>query len=418
MSTDLLVRLSVALAIGLIVGLERGWRLRAEPEGSRVAGLRTYGLTGLLGGTAAALAEAFDYPAFFAAAFVVFALVFAWSEQRAADRRGSYSVTAAVAGIAVFALGGLAVAGDRNVAAAGGVAVACLLASRDVIHGLLRRLTWPEVRSALLLLAMTAIVLPILPNRAIDPWGGINPFHIWLFTVLTAAISFAGYIAMRIVGPSRGTLAASLLGALVSSTAVTMTLGRRAKVEGPDPKLVGGASLAAMVSVLRVSVLVALVAPAILPLVLGPVLAGAAVFAAAGFWFMRRPGAKPARAETSGNPFDIWPLALFAGTFAVVSLVSALATTYLGPGSLVATSGVSAIADVDVATLTAARLAAEGFPGVTAAQAIVVALASNGVGRVLVAMAVGPVRYWRTLGVIAATAILAGAVAAVLIGPF
>jgi len=416
-TNDLLIGLAVSLATGLVVGLERGWRLRDELDGSRVAGLRTFGLTGLLGGASGALAMALDEPLIFAAVVVAFSVVFAWYQKREEEHRQSYSVTSVIAAMAVFVLGGLATTGAWAAAGAGGVAVASLLASGDVLHALLRRLTWPEVRSALLLLVMSVIVLPILPDRSIDPWGGVNPFQIWLFTVLTAAISFAGYVAIRVAGPARGTLVASFLGGLVSSTAVTAALGRRARVEGPAPQLIGGASVAAMVSVLRVIVLVLLLVPALVPLIVLPALLGAVVFGVAGFFFLRGSSA-PASQPAAGNPFDIAPLAVFAGAFAIVSLVSAAASTYLGPSSVIATSGVSAILDVDVATLSVARLAGSGVPLTTAAQAILVALAANGVGRVIVAIVAGPPRYWQALAGLLAVAVLAGTVAATLVGPF
>lgn len=416
MQTDLLLRLAVALAIGMVVGLERGWRLRDEPAGSRVAGIRTFGLAGLLGGAAAAMAQESSSPIIFAAALLSFAAVFALFEERSARRRNTYSVTATIAGLAVFTLGALAVVGDLIAAGAGGVAVACILASREVAHNLLRRLTWPEVRSALLLLAMTVIVLPVLPNRAIDPWGGFNPFEIWLFTVLVATISFAGYIAVRVIGASRGLLVASLLGALVSSTAVTMALGRRARVEGASSTLVGGALLAAMVSVLRVVVLIAIAAPGLLPLVVGPALIGALTFGTAGLWFASRRAEAAAGDATVGNPFDAGPLVVFGVIFATVSIASAAAATSWGPGSLVATSGLSAILDVDAATLAVARLSLDGVPEDAAALAVLVALAANALGRVGVAVIVGPSRYWFPLGIAAAAAIGAGTVGMLLLG--
>lgn len=264
---------------------------------------------------------------------------------------------------------------------------------------------------------MSVIVLPMLPDRSIDPWGGINPFQIWLFTVLTAAISYAGYVAVRVIGTARGTLVASLMGALVSSTAVTAALGRRARTEGATRQFIGGAAVAAMVSILRVLVLVALLAPALVPLMIAPALVAAAVFGGAAFIFLRGPAAMNGPAP-AGNPFDLAPLAIFAAAFTIVSVASAAASFYLGPSSVLATAGVSAILDVDVATLSVARLAGEGVPPATAAQAILVALAANGVGRVVVAVVAGPVRYWRTLAAILAAAITAAAAVAILLGPF
>ena len=116
-----------------------------------------------------------------------------------------------------------------------------------------RRLSWIELRSALMLAVMTAIGLPLLPDRAIDPWGGFNPWEVWFFTVLTAAISYLGYIAVKVLGSAKGLLVSGLAGALVSSTAVTVAFARTAKAGGNPRPLSGAAALAAMVSVLRVT---------------------------------------------------------------------------------------------------------------------------------------------------------------------
>ena len=259
----LIARLGLALAIGLLVGLERGWRERDAPDRSRTAGIRTFGISGLLGGVLAALAQALGGVSVLVGGFVVFAAVFAGYKVREATRDEDFSVTAVIAGLAVFSLGALAVVGDYRSAAAGGAALAAVLASREILHGLLKRLTWSELRSALVLAVMTAIVLPLLPNRTIDPWGGLNPWEIWLFTVLIASISFAGYVAVRVLGSARGLLVSSLAGAVVSSTAVTVALAQNAKSGANPLRLAGAASLAAMVSVVRVCTVVLIIAPSV-----------------------------------------------------------------------------------------------------------------------------------------------------------
>lgn len=413
---SVVARLGLALAIGLVVGLERGWRQREEPSGSRVAGLRTYGLAGLVGGVSAALTDALGSPVILAVAFIVFAAIFAWFQERGMHAQRDFSVTAVVAGLAVFGFGALAVIGDPIAAGAGGVAVACILASREVLHAFLRRLTWPEVRSALLLLAMTAIVLPLLPNETVDPWGGINPWEIWFFTVLVAAISFAGYVAVRLLGERRGILVSSLVGAIVSSTAVTLTLARRTRKEPAVRTLAGGAALAAMVSATRVVITMLLIKPEIGAAVAAPALSGAAMFGLFGWWMMAR--AKPgATVETKvGNPLDVGPLLIFAVAFAVMAGASAAASTYLGAGSVILTSGLSGIFDVDVATLSAIRLAGDQIPAETAAQAILLAVALNSCTRVAIGAAVGARQFWLLLGAATLAAVAVGAGVALLTG--
>src|SRR5690606_34178539 len=148
-----IARLGLALAIGLLVGLERGWREREAADHSRTAGIRTFGLAGLLGGIFAALSGAPDASAALIAGFAIFAAIFAWFSAHEAEHDQNFSVTGVVAALGVFALGALAVVGDQLVAAAGGTALAAVLASREMLHGLLRRLTWIELRSAIVLAA-------------------------------------------------------------------------------------------------------------------------------------------------------------------------------------------------------------------------------------------------------------------------
>jgi uncharacterized membrane protein (DUF4010 family) len=393
----LIARLGLALAIGLLVGLERGWRERDAPDRSRTAGIRTFGISGLLGGVFAALADALDAVSVLVGGFVVFAMVFALYKAREAAHDEDFSVTGVVAGLGVFALGALAVAGDYRAAAAGGTALAAVLASREVLHGLLRRLTWIELRSALILAAMTAIVLPLLPNRTIDPWGGFNPWEIWFFTVLTASISFAGYVAVRVLGETRGLLVSSLAGAVVSSTAVTVALARNAKAGGNPLPLAGAASLAAMVSVLRVCAIMLIIEPRVFATVGLATLAAAVSFAACGAVLLMRSHEQGAGGAPARNPFELGPLLLFALLFAIVATASAALAAHFGGSGLLATSVLSGTFDVDVAVLSALRLVKQSIPAEAAGQAVVAALAANAIGRLSLAAFAGPVRFWLPL---------------------
>jgi uncharacterized membrane protein (DUF4010 family) len=394
MADTTIMRLALALAIGLLVGLERGWRERGEPAGSRTAGIRTYGGVGLLGGVAGALSAALSSPATLIAVLVVFAAVFGWFKFNEARHDGNFSVTGVVAALLVFALGALAVVGDYRVAAAGGAILAGLLASREALHAGLAKLSWIELRSAIVLAVMTAVVLPILPNRTIDPWGGLNPWEIWFFTVLTAAISFMGYVAVRLLGPARGLLLGSLAGAVVSSTAVTVALARTAAGGSNAIPLAGASCLAAMVSILRVTGIVIVVEPRVLPHMILPAIAAAGTFAACGLLMLFRRGGEAGPAATGRNPFDLGALLLFAVLFAVVAMASAAVVGHYGGSSVVATSGLSGTFDVDVAVLSALRLLGEGISGATVGTAVLAALAANGLGRFTMAATAGPVAFW------------------------
>ena len=240
---ELAMRLGLALALGFVIGLERGWKERDEGEGKRAAGLRTFSLLGLLGGIFGMLSLGGDR-ILIAAGFVTTSAVMAAFIWRENQREGLYSATTMVAALVTFMLGALAVMGNMTIAAGAGVVTVGLLAYKSELHGFLSRLTWSELRSGLLLAAMTFIALPLLPDKAIDPWGALNPHQLWLITILIAAVSFAGYVAVKLVGPSRGLVLAAALGGLISSTVVTLTLARLAKDNAARLGLLSGSILA------------------------------------------------------------------------------------------------------------------------------------------------------------------------------
>jgi len=318
-------------------------------------------------------------------------------------------VTALMAGLGVFGLGALAVVGDFRIAAAAGTALTAILASREVLHAALRRLTWVELRSAVVLAAMTAIVLPILPDRTLDPWGGFNPREVWFFTVLIATISYLGYIAMRLLGPTRGLMVSGLVGALVSSTAVTVALARMARDMARPVPLAGAAALAAMVSVLRVSAVVGLLDLSVLIWIAPVIAAVAAVLALTGWFALSRARGDLAAKDALRNPFELRALLAFAAFFAVVSMINAAVTAQFGGSGLIAASAGSALFDVDVAVLSALRLSGTGIDSTTIGSAVLVALVANTAGRLFLSILAGPVRFWLALSAFSGLAVLAGA---------
>lgn len=404
-----IAKLALALSIGLLVGLERGWQERDSPEGSRTGGIRTFGISGLLGGIVATLAAASSYPAFLAYGFITFGAIFTLFKLREAWDDDDYSATSVIAALCVFGLGALAMVGDPIVAAAGGTALAATLASRDVLHAFLRRLTWVELRSALMLAVMTAVILPLLPNRDMGSFLKVNPFEVWVFTVLTATISFSGYIAVRLFGKRKGTLISAAAGALVSSTAITLMLARSCREGREERGAAGAACLAAAISILRVTGLVLVLRAEILPSLAPVALTGAMAFAcmAAYYTTSAPPGTVDAYAH---NPFEIRSLVLFAAIYVCAVSASAVLIAYFGSSAIFLSSALSGAFDVDVAVLTALRgLDVAGVDIVT--RAVLVAMGANAVGRVALAASAGSKRFTVHFGIATALAIVGASAA-------
>lgn len=375
--TSLLFRLAVALAIGLLIGLERGWKQREEAEGERTAGLRTYMLAALLGALSAVLANATS-AVFLALSFLGFSLAFSAFSWLEAKAEGNFSVTGVVAGLITFALGAYAVLGDLEIATATGVVVTLILALKRPLHDWLRRLRWLEIRSALILLAMTFLALPLLPDRTVDPWDSINPSEIWLIAILIAAISFVGYMAVRIMGSQAGIALAALAGGLASSTATTVTLAGMARDHpAASPLLAGGILLSGLVMIARVLIVASALNGALFVPLAGPLgAAGLVMMAAAALLFIARGrGSDEHPRLAMKSPFDLGTALKLAGLIAVVSLLAKVVGTVAGDAGLTLLAALSGIADVDAITISLARL--DGITPATATLGIGIAVAVN-----------------------------------------
>ncbi len=411
---ELLHRLGSALAIGLVIGLERGWRQRDDGAGQRTAGLRTYALSGLLGGVAGILSPltaGLAVPATILAYTVVMG-AFQWLESRA---EGNFSVTGVVAGMVTVALGAYAALGDLTVAAAGAAATAGLLALRETLHQWLKNLSWPEMRAALILVAMTFLLLPILPDRTFDPWESVNPAEVWLMAIVIAGVSFAGYVAIKIMGSKAGIAAAALAGGVASSTAATLTFARMARDDRGSSAglLAGGVLIAGTVMIVRVLVVAGALNPLMMPTLGLPLGTAALVMALIGGALLLRrhkgDGGEP-NLEMK-TPFDFGTVLKFAALLAVISLIAKLALAKLGQGGLYAVAFLSGIADVDALTLSVSRMPDGAIAHHVAATAIGIAVAVNTISKAAMCAIFGSRPLALIVGVASAAAIAAGGVA-------
>ncbi len=367
--SELATRLGLALALGFVIGLERGWKERDEAEGHRTAGLRTFSLIGLLGGVFGALSLGGDR-ILISAGFVLTGAVLAAFMWREGGREGDFSATTLVAALLTFVLGALAVLGDMAIAAGAGVATVGLLAYKRQLHGFLTRISWAELRSCLLLAAMTFIALPLLPDRALDPWGALNPHEIWLITILIAAVSFAGYVAVKLVGPSRGLVLAAAVGGLLSSTVVTLSLARLARANSERLGLLTGGILASGgVMLARVLVLAGLLNPSLALALAVPLIAAALFQVVAAALLIGRDG-KQLAPQSEGfihkNPFLLSEVFRFAAILAAVMLAAGIAQSVWGSSGLMAVAAISGLADVDALTLSVAGMGPATASGVAA----------------------------------------------------
>ncbi len=408
---ELFERLGVALAAGLLVGLERGWRARAGADRERAAGLRTFGLAGLLGGICGAL-SVITHPVVLAAGLIAFTAAvgsFIFLQARA---ERNFSATGLVAAILTFALGAYAVVGEPAVAIAAAVAMTILLALRDQLHGIIRNVTWLELRAVLTLLAMTFLLLPVLPDRTIDPWNAINPSEIWLLAILIAGVSFVGYVLVRMTGDWVGIGLASVTGGLTSSTATTIALARMHRTSGSSTMLLaGGVVLAGATMMFRVLVIVFFVGPGLAGrLAPAIVIAGLTCAVAGALMMFRREKAEPAGRQPDfglKNPFELGTALKLAALIAVVGLIASIVSGRLGDSGVFAVAALSGLADVDAVTLSLARMPGETIATDAVGLAILVAITTNTLSKTVMASWLGGKAFGAMIGLVNLAAIAA-----------
>ncbi|MFW5969333.1 MAG: MgtC/SapB family protein [Halofilum sp. (in: g-proteobacteria)] len=404
-------RLGVALALGLLIGLERGWRRRSEAEGARIAGFRTHGLLGLLGGILALLAHelgALVLAFGFAALAAVLVLVHLQSVR--AHDEPDRGITSLVATLLAFTLGALAGVGYTGAAAASAVITALLLNLKPTLHGWLQRLSRDELLAVLKLGLISVVVLPVLPDRGYGPWDVLNPWAIWWLVVLIAGISFVGYFSMKVLGPGRGIPLTGLFGGLTSSTATTLSfarMGRRQPSLGPI--LASGIAIAAATMFPRILLEVAVVNPGLVgemvPVIV--VVTLLTLLGAALLWW-RSPGPADSGELSLKNPFEIAPALQFAAILAVVLLLAEAARQWFGDTGVFVLAAVSGLTDVDAITLSLARMARGELAAEAAVGAILLAAAVNTAVKVILAAVLGGIGMAIRLAVVFAPALAGG----------
>jgi uncharacterized membrane protein (DUF4010 family) len=404
-------RLGLAIAIGFLVGVERGWKQRHEADGARVAGLRTFTLSGCLGGLSGALFPLVG-PLPTAALILAFAATFVVFHLKHAEADKDASATSVIAGLLVFALGLYAVVGNPVAASGAGVATAGILAFKDALHGWLRRLTWPEIRSAFLILVATFIALPLLPSAPIDPWGAVNPRSLWMLTILVAVASFGGYAALRALGPSSGLIAGAIAGSVVSSTAVTLDVARRAHAEQISTSQgLLAAALASIVMIVRVCLLTGTFSSQALMMIAPAAAAAATVFALTAIGALIRHSEPDGRTgyEAIHSPLDLREIGRFALLLCTATVLAKIIAANFGSAGLTAFAATAGLVDVDAVTLAVADLVRAGGGAEQAAAAILIAAGSNTMFKVVAASIPGRSRFRFLFFGISLAALLAGA---------
>jgi uncharacterized membrane protein (DUF4010 family) len=389
-------RLAIASLIGLAAGLEREWSGHTSGPDARFAGLRTFFLLGLLGGAAGVVAD-LTYGEV-AAALVLGAAALSVSAYAMAVRRPTAGTdgTTEAAALTIVGLGLLAGLGWTGVAAGAGAIVVLLLSEKARLHWLVRQLSEPELRAGFQFAVLAVVVLPLLPTGPLFGVLAIKPRALWTIVLLFSGLNFAGFMARRIVGASRGFGITGALGGVVSSTAVTLTFSRESRNQARlGDALAQGVLAACTVMIPRVLVvsaaLSAPVALALLPFLLPAFLVGLGVIALG--WRSGRGHTDGVDVDTS-NPLRLGTAIRMAIAFQVAIMLITLVHGLWGSLGLFATASALGLTDMDALTVSMSRPEAN-LLATTAARAIAIGILSNTLLKLTLVVLIGRSAYRR-----------------------
>jgi uncharacterized membrane protein (DUF4010 family) len=377
------VALGTALLCGLLIGIERGWKLRGEKPGDRVAGVRTFSILGIAGGIAGLVAQ-LGQP-IVAAALVLGSsgiVAMAYARELASHRDS----TSAVAAMGTVAIGFLSGVGQPALAIGTAAIAVALLAMRTELHGFVEGLDEQDVKSLARYAVIACAVFPFLPSGHYGPFGAWNPQKLWLVVVLVTGFSYLGYIANRRFGERRGTIATALIGGMYSSTAVTQSLAERLGREEKPGSEPAGIALATAVMFVRIVLLVGVLSTRVVGDFALLMLPATVVAWAAGLWLCRNAGGSRS-ATAPGNPINLVPALGFLAFVAVAAVAAKWAQGRFGEQGIATLLLVTGSADVDTAIITLGGLDPTAISAPLAALALAGTVVANMVVKIGITLA-------------------------------
>ena len=409
MHIDIVLKFLIALAIGALIGIERE---RKQVNKSEFAGIRTFILIALFGILSTYLNEI--YPNFLILSFLGLIVLVGLSYIASTREEGDIGITTEVVALLTFILGALCYTDEGvRLAPIFAIIITVLLAAKSYIHKFVRKISEKELLNTLKFLIIAFVILPLLPDQAIGPLGVFNPYQIWLVVVFISAISYAGYVLMKLIGAERGLGLTGIVGGLVSSTAVTTAMASRVKEsEFIIRAAVFATVVASSIMFLRILFEVLVINPDLVPLLMVPMLSMGVLGIGLGVLAWKTTRVKEVGEKIKfKNPFSLRPALLFGVLFLIILFVSKIADIYFGSSGLYVASIISGVADVDAITISMALLAKTTISQDVAVTAITIAAISNTVMKFGIALFIGTRRFGQIIGLIFAAIITIGLIA-------
>jgi len=412
MELILILKVLISIAIGALIGTER----ERKHETAEFAGIRTFILIALFGTISAYLSIFYSY--FLIIAFLAMATLVCISYLISSKMSGNIGTTTEVAALLTFVLGAFCFTDEGyKIAPIIAIIITAILAFKPYLHSFIRKISEKEMLNTLKFLIIAFVILPLLPNQNIGPLNVFNPYQIWLMVVFISAISYAGYVFMKLIGAERGLGVTGIIGGLVSSTAVVTAMAGRVRESDFLIKAAVFASvIASSMMFLRVLFEVLVINSELIPLLLVPMLCMGFLGILLAVIIWKKTDVKDIGAEVKlENPFSLKPAFIFGALFLAILFITRIADLYFGSSGLYVASIISGVADVDAITISMALQAKTTISTATAVTAITLASISNTLFKFVIALFIGTKKFAQYIGLIFALIILTGFITIILI---
>lgn len=377
--SPLMLSLIASAGLGAVIGLIRQWHEQSvEKETGEYRGIRTFTFMCMLGCVAAFLSDGYS-AAIFPVVVVAVAAHAIFGPGSATNAAGS---TGFMATLLTLLIGALVAWDFHKEAVVIAALTVVLLGLKRPIHDWTRKFTEADIRATLQFVAITGVILPLVPNQAFGPFDGFNLHTTWMMVVLISAVGFAGYVLMRLLDARAGIVLTSLLGGLASSTATTLAFSRRSREDPVHSEHYALAvALACTVMLPRLLIVLSVVNASLAKQLLLPLglMVVPGIACAAFVWWRHRGKRSASRQPEISNPLGLGTAIKFALLFAAINF-GVKAAEHFGhlKQSLLPLAFVSGLTDVDAITLSIAKnLHGESADSTLAAKAIILATIAN-----------------------------------------
>lgn len=381
MDTVIFQNIIISMVLGFAIGLQREMNILYANRKEDFGGARTFSMIGVIGYLAALIS--LQTPLLLPVVTVVVGALLLGAYVINSTPGIENGVTTEFSAFATFLAGTMLAYEPEAVSVFVAIMVLFILNIKEKIRTYVKVIEKKDLNAAIIFLMMTFVVLPVLPNSPIDPWAYFNLYKIWLMVVLVAGISFFGYIAVRMVGATHGIGLAGFFGGLVSSTAVTLSLGRRGK-DAPllSKNLSIGIALACSIMLVRVFVEMYVINPPLAKQILLPVIVATVVgYAYIGYLFFTAKKETIIQELTFKNPFEMTEALMLGLLFGAVLALIKFANNTFGDSGVYIVSFIAGSADADAIALSLASFAKTGLSSITALNAVILAIIANSMAK-------------------------------------